>query len=158
MQEGNSILEILQNVTIFAGVKNHDLESMCNRCEIISYPDQEVFIKEGVGSEEIYIITKGKVKVVLDVENDPLELLELGVGHCIGEASVIGIQNHSASVVAEGEVELLVLSRRVLMDIYNEDLKLYSLIILNVARELARRLRSSDRLLLRYKKRLEGKL
>ncbi len=158
MQEGKSILEILQNVTIFAGVKNHDLESMCNRCELISYPDRKIFIKEGVGSEEIYIITKGKVKVVLDAENDPLELIELGVGHCIGEASVIGIQHHSASVVAEGEVELLVLSRKVLMDIYNEDLKLYSLIILNVARELARRLRSSDQLLLKYKKRLEGRL
>jgi CRP-like cAMP-binding protein len=65
---------------------------------------------------------------------------------------VIGIQNHSASAVAKEDTELSVLTRTMLMDIYDRDKNTFSMLILNIARELARRLHHTDQVLLHYGK------
>ena len=152
MIERQHLKDILHHVTIFAGVTDIGFEKLCNECGVIECSTGDVFIREGTPAKEIYIILEGKIKIVLDIENDPLELIELHSGDCIGETSVIGIQRHSASAVVTEPATLLVLSRDVLMDIYNRDKEFFSLLILNIARELARRLLKTDTMLLHYKK------
>ena len=71
-------------------------------------------------------------------------------GHCFGEASVIGIQRHQGTVIATIDTELIVLSREALMSIYDSDKELFSILILNIAREVCRRLYASDDVLLHY--------
>jgi CRP/FNR family transcriptional regulator, cyclic AMP receptor protein len=92
------------------------------------------------------------VTIVLSLEDEPIEIMEFGPGSCIGEASVIGIQAHSASAVVIEDATLMVLSRQVLMNLFEEDKALFSLLILNIARELARRLSHTDEVLLHYGK------
>ena len=143
-------IESLQSVTIFAGIRARDLQALLDDCEIIEYAANEVIIREGTPATEIYVILKGTVKVMLAYDNEPLEIIQLGQGNCIGEASVIGIINHSASVVAIEPTALLVVSRRALMHIFNTNKEMFSLLILNIARELARRLHRTDELLLNF--------
>jgi len=45
---------------------------------------------------------------------------------------------------------LIVLSRQALLSIYKQDLELYSILLLNIAREACRRLHHSDEVLLHY--------
>jgi CRP-like cAMP-binding protein len=65
---------------------------------------------------------------------------------------VIGIQDHSASAVVIDQSVLLVLSRQILMTLFETDKGLFSLLILNIAREIARRLHHTDEILLHYGK------
>ncbi len=65
--------------------------------------------------------------------------------------AIIGIQKHCASAVIVNGAQVLVFPRHVLMDIYNNDKELFSLLILNIARELARRLYRTDQELLKIK-------
>ena len=141
-------LDVLKKVTVFAGIDEINLKKLCEQCRFVSYKAGEIVVKEGTPASEIYILLSGKLKVVLNAEREPLEILELFPGHCVGEASVIGVQNHSASAIAEEDTELLELSRKVLMDISRYDKDLFALIILNIARELARRLYQTDKILL----------
>lgn len=138
----------LKKVTIFSGINDDGLEQIYSQCEVIQKSAKEVLITEGTEATEIFILLKGKVKIVLGLNDQPFEMLELGPGSCIGEASIMGIQNHCASVVVIEDSDFLVFPRRVLMKIYDHDKDLFSLLILNIARELARRLYRTDQVLL----------
>ncbi len=117
-------------------------------CEVVSYRAGEVIIRENTPAHNLYVNLRGKVKVVLDISNNPMDVVEFGPGNCLGEVSVIGILNHTASVVAVEDTQLLVISRRVLMDLFNYDKDRFSILLLNIARELARRLQRTDELLI----------
>ena len=143
----NPCFDILHIVTIFAGFTDLELGRLCGKCSVVSFPANEEFIEEGCEAQDIYIILRGSVKIVLNLHTKPMEIVQLPAGHCVGEASVIGIQKHSASAVTVEPCDFLVLTRQTLMEMYDNDKGLFSLLILNIARELARRLYKTDQLL-----------
>ena len=83
-------------------------------------------------------------------EGTPLELIVFEDGHCFGEASVIGILPHKGTAISITDTELIVLSRNALLSIYESDKELFSILILNIAREVCRRLHDSDEIMLHY--------
>lgn len=151
-----TLKEMLKHVTIFAGIRDDAFDRFFKVGDIITKPAGEVLIKEGTQAEEIYIVLEGNLKVILNLEEEPLELLEVKPGKIIGETSVIGIQQHSASVVTITDSKLFILSRKTLMLIHEEDPELFSHLILNIARELARRLYASNQVILKFQKQLKG--
>jgi len=150
-----SVLPILNKISILAGFSDKQLYTVFRELERVSYEDGALIFEQGSEPSHIYIIQQGMVKLVVGDENTSLELIELMVGACFGETAVIGILPHAASAVAVGQTELLVLSRHALLALYKADLELYSLLILNIAREACRRLYQTDRILLHYV--LDGK-
>ena len=146
------LLSTLKEVTIFSGFSNDDLQYVCDNCEVMDARIGEVILEEGTPATEILILLTGRVTIVLNIAEDPIELMEFGTGSCIGEASVIGIQMHSASAVVIEDTTVMVLKRQLLMQLFEDDKALFSLLILNIARELARRLHHTDEVLLHYGK------
>jgi CRP/FNR family cyclic AMP-dependent transcriptional regulator len=151
MYDKEKLLSVLKSVTIFSGIDDANLEKIYSQCEVVAGKADDVIIEEGTDATHIFIMLSGRVKVVLNYHDEPLEIVELGAGHCVGEASIIGIQKHCASAVIMEDSEILVFPRHVLIDIYENDKALFSMLILNIARELARRLYKTDQALLRYK-------
>ena len=86
----------------------------------------------------------------MEKENDVLELIEFGVGDCFGESSLIGIQAHAVSAIATEKTTLIVLSGKALYSLYETNPRIYALILLNIAREISRRLSQADDVLLHY--------
>ena len=150
MDDNKKLLSLLKRITIFSGIDDKNLEQIYSRCDLVRKKKGDVIIKEGTEATEIFVLLMGRVKIALDFEKDPIVIGDLGPGSCIGEASVIGIQKHAASVILMEDSELLILSRKLLMDIYSQDKELFSLLILNIAREIARRLYETDQVLLKY--------
>ena len=150
--KNKELLDTLKQVTIFSGFSNDDLQYVCDNCDVMDARIGEVILEEGTPATEILILLKGRVTIVLNLAEDPIELMEFGPGSCIGEASVIGIQMHSASAVVIEDTTVMVLKRQLLMQLFEEDKALFSLLILNIARELARRLHHTDEVLLHYGK------
>jgi CRP/FNR family cyclic AMP-dependent transcriptional regulator len=141
---------IVEKVSIFGGLTGSELQQIYEQCDIMTAKAGEVLIREKTPATEIFIILKGRVKIVLGIDDNPLEVTEFGAGECVGETSVIGVLNHSASVVAVEDSTLLVFTRRHLTDIFHRDKNLFAFIILNIARELARRLHHTDEILQSY--------
>jgi len=144
------LLPILRNVTIFSGLTESEICDISRNCDIMDAAVGDVLLEEGKAATEIFIILQGRINLVLNMHDNPLKIFDFGSGNCIGEASVIGIQNHSASAVVTEESSLMILSRKVLMDIFETNNRLFSLLILNIAREIARRLHHTDEILLHY--------
>ena len=115
-----------------------------------SYHVNDYIFKKGDEPRHIYIILSGKIKILTGSDNMPLELVLFDVGQCFGETSVIGIQRHSASAIAVEDTELLSLSRKALLSIFDKDKEVFGVLILNIAREACRRLHQTDETLLHY--------
>jgi CRP/FNR family cyclic AMP-dependent transcriptional regulator len=150
-----NVLPILNKISILAGCTDKQLYAVFRQLETVSYEDGALVFEQGSEPSHIYIIQQGMVKLVVGDDNTSLELIELMQGACFGETAVIGILPHAASAVTVGKTELLVLSRHALLTLYKTDLELYSLLILNIAREACRRLYQTDHILLHYV--LDGK-
>ena len=65
-------------------------------------------------------------------------------GDFFGEMTLIEMQNRSATVIAEIPTELYELSARNLYAYYKADIHAYVMVMLNINRELCRRLRRAD--------------
>jgi len=147
------ILPILSEISIFAGLSETQLHTLVQLLERVRYKADERIFTEREQPSYIYIVRTGRVKLVVGADQTPLELMVFAEGECFGETSVIGIQPHAATTVAAENTELLVLSRDVLLSLFKSDLELFSILILNIAREACRRLHQTDEILLHYVRR-----
>ncbi|MBE0536063.1 MAG: cyclic nucleotide-binding domain-containing protein [Phycisphaerae bacterium] len=145
-----NILPILNKVSILAGLSPDQLYSVFRLLERVSYKEGEVVFERGEKPSHIYIIESGKVRLYAANGQATLEVVVFDEGQCFGEASVIGIRPHSVTAVAAEDTELIVLSRKALMSIYEQDTRIFSVLILNIAREACRRLHASSESLLYY--------
>lgn len=146
------VMPILAEISIFAGLSEKQLYDLFKLLRKTHYKAGEKVFQEGQKPDHIYIVLSGAVKLVVNAEDTPLELVVFLKGHCFGETSVIGIQPHAATAICVEDTDLIVLSRNTLLSLYKSDLELFSTLILNIAREACRRLHKTDEILLHYVK------
>ncbi|KPK45266.1 MAG: hypothetical protein AMJ65_00275 [Phycisphaerae bacterium SG8_4] len=144
------VLPIINEISIFAGLSDKQLYALFRLLKKVSYRAGERVFEEGTQPSHIYVVQSGSVKLVVNAEQTPLELIVFEKGHCFGETSVIGIQPHAATAVCVEDTELIVLSRSALLSLYKSDLGMFSTLVLNIAREACRRLHKTDEILLHY--------
>lgn len=90
---------------------------------------------------DIYVVCDGRIDLV--IQKDGIFNIEASFqsGDSIGETALIGIQPQVGSaIVSGGNADLLVISRETLLDIYNDDMALYGVLMMNIAREVSRKL------------------
>ena len=150
LTDTENILPILDKIAIFGGLTQKQLHSVFELLKKISYEKDEMIFRQGEPPSYIYIIRSGRVKLYVEADTTKLELVEFGIGNCFGESSLIGIEAHTANAIAVEQTDLIVLSGKTLLSLYNLDPQLYGLIILNIARETSRRLHQADNILLHY--------
>jgi len=148
--EIEKVIPILSKITIFGGLTDNQLYSVFKLLEKTSYKMGEFIFRQGDDPTHIYVVMSGRVKIVFEAEGTPLEIIEFGVGQCLGETSVIAIMPHSASALVTQDTELIVLSRAALLSLFESDKELFGRLILNIAREACRRLHNTDEILLHY--------
>jgi CRP/FNR family transcriptional regulator, cyclic AMP receptor protein len=146
----DELLTTLRSVTIFAGLSEEHLAALISDCQQLDFAPGDLLIEQGTPASDIYIIIKGRVSIFLNKGGKVVNVTEFGPGDCVGEVSVIGILNHTASVKALEPTAVLVFAKKLLMDFFHTDARLFSLVILNIARELARRLHHTNEILLEF--------
>jgi CRP-like cAMP-binding protein len=145
-----AVRPLISKISVLAGLSDKQLDTLFQYLHKACYQAGEKIFEEGAPPSHIYVVKSGKVKLVINAEDTPLELVVFEEGRCFGETSVIGIQTHSATAVAIEPTELIVLSRSALLSLLDSDLELFTLLILNLAREACRRLHKTDEILLHY--------
>jgi CRP-like cAMP-binding protein len=71
----------------------------------------EPIVAAGQKTGFLFIILSGKCNVVVNANGKEIVLATLGAGQCVGEMSLLDNQPHSATVVADTQVDALVLSQ-----------------------------------------------
>jgi CRP-like cAMP-binding protein len=104
--------------------------------------------REGEDANAMFVVISGEVEVLKRSKRSvEARVAVLGPGDWFGEMSIVDIQPRSATVRALAPSRLLRVSSSDLDALYRHDLRSYAIIILNLARELSRRLRVADGIL-----------
>lgn len=98
-------IEKLGDVPLFATASQKDLASIFDLARVVQYGDGVSLVSEGETGFGFHLILEGEVKVVRKGRT----VATLGSGDFFGEMSLIDDQPRSASIVATGSVESLVL-------------------------------------------------
>jgi CRP-like cAMP-binding protein len=135
----------LAGVPIFAGLKDEALALLFKRAEGISAADGDVVVREGEPGSKFYLIKSGAVRVVKKFgEPDEVLLAQLGPRDFFGEMCILETLPRAASVQATQPSEFVVLPSTAFYQLYQARPDQYSILVLNIARDLSRRLRKLD--------------
>ena len=149
LEDPGEVVSILSQISIFGGVTETQQNEIFSRLEIGRWSQGELVFQKGDEPSHIYIVKSGCVELFLPDEDKIIEKKRLGVGECFGQVAVMSIHQHTISAVALEDSEIIVFSRKLLHQLRHEDLELFALLMMNIARELARRLQFTDELLIR---------
>ncbi|HQK16233.1 MAG TPA: cyclic nucleotide-binding domain-containing protein [Polyangiaceae bacterium] len=138
----------LEQIGLFGALERIALESLARSLRCLDVAPGELIFREGDTSSEMYVVLHGEFEVLKNSKRGvDTRVALLGTGDWFGEMSILDVQPRSASVRSLAVFRLLVITTADLEALYRRDVKSYSLFVLNVARELSRRLRVTDGIL-----------
>jgi CRP-like cAMP-binding protein len=124
---------VLADVPIFAELSKRHLKKVAGASRIMRFHDGAAIIREGTPGDALYVLVDGEVSV----RRKGLPAVTLGMGSFFGEMALFDDSPRSASVVANGIVLCLVISRAR----FDKLLRSEPPIAIGLLKELARRLR-----------------
>jgi CRP-like cAMP-binding protein len=138
-------LEFLRDIPIFAGLKPDALRDLAGHITEASFPAGALVFQEGEPGSELFVIHTGRVEVIkhLGVSRETT-LAKLKPGDFFGEMAVIERVARSASVRAAKRTLLLSIRATQLHQLFVNRPDQYAILILNISRDLSRRLRALD--------------
>ncbi|HRD93460.1 MAG TPA: cyclic nucleotide-binding domain-containing protein [Accumulibacter sp.] len=146
--------QFLQDQPLFGGVDDQAIAAIMPLLREVNFAAGEPIVREGEDGDSLFVICSGSVEVLKAsaAEDGVFEerIAVLKVGDVFGEMELLDTQSRSATVRALEPVSALALSNGDLFRIYESDLPTFTLIVLNLARELSRRLRSIDLMAVHY--------
>lgn len=113
-------------------------------------PAHTTLLKQGEPNNSVHFIVEGEVAIVRQSETNKKQsriITTLHSGDSFGEMELIDIQCCAASVITTSPTKIITLSNSDLYKISLQNLKTYTMLILNLARDISRRLRSADEML-----------
>lgn len=133
----------LNRHSLFGGLLSEQMDRILPLMGQDSYAAGEPIIREGEPNDRIRFMLSGRVAV----SKGGVRINELGEGETFGEMEVLDVMPSVATVAAIEPTTVATISNRALREIYRGDPKAFSLILMNLARDLSRRLRRMDELM-----------
>ena len=140
--------EFLAQIPIFGGLSDVVLAKILGAAREVNVAPGARVIGEGDLAVNMFVVRDGELEICkLGRNGAEFCLAILKRGDCVGEMSIIDIQPRSATVRALGAATLFVLDQAAITKLYQTDLEVYTLLVLNIAREISRRLRHANQVL-----------
>ena len=135
-------IELLQYVSIFWDLNENDLGHIADKMVAKHFENGNYIFLEDSEGEQCFFVLEGTVKVTrLSKDGREVILAMLNEGDFFGEMSLLDGESRSANVIALEKTKVLTLDRNDFIAVVND----YPQIAVQLLKELARRLRKSDR-------------
>ena len=140
----NERIALLRRMAAFGGLSDEALYLILEKSTDRNVTAADYFFHEDDPGDSLFILESGSVSVQRNWQGESIQLGRLSAGDCFGEMSLIDFQSRSASVIAESDCSAIEIPNRVLRSLYQFDLEQYAIIMMNLGREVSRRLRAAD--------------
>jgi len=141
----------LQRHALFAGLEADDLKDFPVLFRVEEYQRGERIITEGEHGGSLYVIYRGGVDILKQIVSREGETQEkiatLHAGDTFGEMELIDKQPRSATVISQANTVVLAIDNIDLTKLSLRNTRVYAIMLLNLAREISRRLRATDQYL-----------
>ena len=135
-------IELLQSVSIFWDLNEGELGHIADKMVSKNFDNGNYIFLEDSEGEQCFFVLEGSVKVTrLSKDGREVILAMLNEGDFFGEMSLLDGESRSANVIALEKTKVLTLDRNDFIEVVND----YPQIAVQLLKELARRLRKSDR-------------
>lgn len=140
---------MLRASRLFDGMSEAVLTELAQNLSTEMASAGQLLIAEGETAAHMFIVLSGEVEVSHQGSRDhDVRVALLGPGDWVGEMAILEVQPRSASVRALAPSALLrITAADVHRLLYERALDQYALLVMNIARELSRRLRVADRVI-----------
>jgi CRP-like cAMP-binding protein len=141
-------MDFISKVPIFGAMPGSAMTHIGALARRVDVAGPSLIFSEGEPAKEMVIVLSGELAVCKrGQQGAEARIATLKAGDVAGEMSLVDIQPRSAAVRSLGPAALAVLTQGDLLTLYREDRDAYTILVLNIAREISRRLRRVDALL-----------
>lgn len=138
------LVQYLKQIPLFAHLKDAQLKEVASRCTKVQFKKGAIVFHKTDMSTDLYIVNAGSLKAVLtDDEGDEMVLANFEKGAFFGELSLLDGKGRSATIVADKDSELSVLTKDVFFDLITNDPR----IAIALMTTLVERLRKADEMI-----------
>ena len=128
---------VLESNHLFDGLEKEQIERILPLMAHEEFDAGTDIIVEGALSNTLRVIVEGRVAVI----KHGMVITELKAGDVFGEMEVLDVGPVEATVKALLHTSVIALTVDALGEIYESDLEIYAFLLMNLARDLTRRLR-----------------
>jgi CRP/FNR family transcriptional regulator, cyclic AMP receptor protein len=132
----DAYIKTLSNMTLFADCSKRELQTIATNTDEVEVDAGYVLMKQGENGQEAFVILRGTASVMRDGQ----KIATLSRGAIFGELSLLDPGKRTATVVADTDMDLLVLTGRGLQ----LTMKAAPAIAVKMLRNLAARLREYE--------------
>jgi CRP/FNR family cyclic AMP-dependent transcriptional regulator len=138
----------LNKLAVFGGLSEDECTLVRGFLEERSYEAGATVVEEGTPGRELYVIDEGRADVLKSApDGRDVKIAELGPGACFGEMALVGIMRRSATVRSRSTLRALVLPYTQVAKLAHEHPQTFTMLVMNLAREVCRRLQQADAVL-----------
>jgi CRP/FNR family cyclic AMP-dependent transcriptional regulator len=138
----------LREVGVFGALSDEVLGHLASTLQQRRVPPGTTLFQEGDAGNDMFVVLDGEVEIIKRSRRGrPQRVAILGPNDTCGEMTIIDVQPRSATVRTLAPSLLLRVASEDLDGLYRYDIKSYAIVVLNVARDLSRRLRVTDGIL-----------
>jgi CRP/FNR family cyclic AMP-dependent transcriptional regulator len=135
----------LRKAAILAGVDDAAVSFLAQRAVCERAPVGTVVVREGEPGNRFFLLTEGSVRICKQFGNPhEVELVQLNAGDFFGEMCILETLPRCATVQAVTDIAYCTLGSLVFYHLYEKMPAQYGILLLNIARDLSRRLRRAD--------------
>ncbi len=129
-----------KDYSFFGGLLPDEIESLRPLMGTAAFEAGAVVMAEGSPNDCVYFILEGKV----EIEKDGVQIATLVAGDTFGEMEFLDVMPAVATVRALEPSTVATISNRALHELSKRSMRAFAMIVMNLARDLSRRLRRMD--------------
>ncbi|MFK7944251.1 MAG: cyclic nucleotide-binding domain-containing protein [Paracoccaceae bacterium] len=137
----NEAVEIMSETTMFRNVDPKRLKLVAMMGEALSFRPSERLFEQGDEGDSAYVILDGEVDVLIPTPGGEISVAVLKAKEIFGEMAVLCDQPRTTAIAARGELRVLRLKRKAILDLLHE----FPDIALEFIKVLASRLERTSR-------------
>jgi CRP-like cAMP-binding protein len=140
----NDRIELLQTMPIFGGIRADTLSFLLENSEQATVQKDNYFYHEKDKAHSLFVLKSGKVNLIKSWKDENYILKVVTPGNCFGEVALIDLQTRNTSSLAIENSTAIEITDETLHKLYKREIEQFTMLRMNMAREVCRRLRESD--------------
>jgi CRP/FNR family cyclic AMP-dependent transcriptional regulator len=142
-------MDLLAATPVFGGLSEETIGFLTKLAQPMAVEAGYHFFREGEESQVMYVLQSGQVEIYKTWQSTSKALRIMNPGDCFGEMALVDLFPRSASALALESCEALQITAPALHALYQHDLEQFTMLQMNMGREISRRLRLIDDMLFR---------